>query len=72
METEMTGKNFIEQMIDKDLAEGVNDTVHTRFPPEQNGYVHIGHAKAIVLSYGIENKYGGKCKHRCGRSNPNQ
>ena len=53
-------KNFIEQIIDKDLAEGVYDTVHTRFPPEPNGYLHIGHAKSILLNYGLSQKYNGK------------
>ena len=53
-------KNFIEQIIDKDLAEGVYDTVHTRFPPEPNGYLHIGHAKSILLNYGLAQKYNGK------------
>ena len=56
----MESRNFIEQIIDKDLAEGVYDTVHTRFPPEPNGYLHIGHAKSILLNYGLAQEYGGK------------
>ena len=63
-------RNFIEQMIEKDLADGVYDTVHTRFPPEPNGYLHIGHAKSILLNYGLAKKYGGKFNMRFDDTNP--
>jgi len=53
--------NFIEQIIDGDLAEGTYAAVHTRFPPEPNGYLHIGHAKSICLNFGLAEKYNGKC-----------
>ena len=70
MENEVVSKNFIEQEIDKDLAEGVYDHVCTRFPPEPNGYLHIGHAKAILLNYGLSQKYGGTFHMSFDDTNP--
>jgi len=69
-EAEKTSLNFIEQMIEKDLASGKNSFVQTRFPPEPNGYLHIGHAKSIVLNFGLAEKYEGKCNLRFDDTNP--
>lgn len=67
---ETVSKNFIEQEIDKDLAEGVYNHVQTRFPPEPNGYLHIGHAKSIILNSGLAKEYGGKFNLRFDDTNP--
>ena len=70
MEENTVSKNFIEQMIDQDLKDGVYDHVQTRFPPEPNGYLHIGHAKSILLNYGLAKEYGGKFNMRFDDTNP--
>lgn len=70
LDKEVTSKNFIEQIIEKDIHEGHCATIMTRFPPEPNGYLHIGHAKSILLNYGLAKKYGGKFNLRFDDTNP--
>jgi len=67
---EIQSKDFIRTIIDEDLASGRYDKVHTRFPPEPNGYLHIGHAKAICLNFGIAKDYNGMCNLRMDDTNP--
>ena len=69
-EKEVVSKNFIEMEIEKDLETGRYKTVKTRFPPEPNGYLHIGHAKSIILNYGLAKKYGGSFNLRFDDTNP--
>lgn len=70
LQKEVISKNFIEQIIEKDLKEGNITSIITRFPPEPNGYLHIGHAKSILLNYGLAQKYGGKFNLRFDDTNP--
>ena len=70
MTEEGKSRNFIETEIDKDLEAGVYDHVTTRFPPEPNGFLHIGHAKSILLNYGLAKEYGGKFHLRFDDTNP--
>ena len=67
---EFIGTNFIHEAINKDLADGVYTKVQTRFPPEPNGYLHIGHAKAICIDFGTSEKYKGTCNLRLDDTNP--
>jgi len=69
-ESKSTSTNFIRQIIDQDLATGKHVAIHTRFPPEPNGYLHIGHAKSIVLNFGIADDYPGSCNLRFDDTNP--
>ena len=62
--------NFIEEFVEQDLASGRYDHVHTRFPPEPNGYLHIGHCKALCVDFGVAEKFGGKCNLRFDDTNP--
>ena len=67
---EIISRNFIQEAIEKDLADGVYDHVQTRFPPEPNGYLHVGHAKAVSIDFGMAEKYNGKCNLRLDDTNP--
>ncbi|MEG2202454.1 MAG: glutamate--tRNA ligase family protein, partial [Christensenellaceae bacterium] len=68
--TNEDSKNFIEEIIEKDLRDGTVKEITTRFPPEPNGYLHIGHAKSICLNFGLAKKYGGRCNLRFDDTNP--
>ena len=66
----VTSKNFLQEIIDADLASGKCSSIVTRFPPEPNGYLHIGHAKAICINFGLAEQYHGKCNLRYDDTNP--
>lgn len=70
MDTQSESKNFIEEIIENDLNSGKIKSITTRFPPEPNGYLHIGHAKSICLNFGLAQKYGGKTNLRFDDTNP--
>ncbi len=67
---QVASKHFIQEIIEEDLANGKHTSIQTRFPPEPNGFLHIGHAKAICLSFGLAKQYGGKCNLRFDDTNP--
>ena len=69
-EVEKRAANFIEEFVEEDLESGRYDHVRTRFPPEPNGFLHIGHVKALCIDFGIAQKYGGKCNLRFDDTNP--
>ena len=70
MENTEISRNFIEEIIDEELASGKVNEIITRFPPEPNGYLHIGHAKALCINFGMKEKYKGKCNLRFDDTNP--
>ena len=69
---EIKSTNFIEEFINEDLAEGKAKEIITRFPPEPNGYLHIGHAKSLCINFGMKEKYHGKCNLRYVDTNPSK